>query len=437
MAITLEQYKQMRSTGKTPKEIAKQTRGFTGVKGVGVGIAKGIVSTAFGLGKIGTAVGRTLLPKIAEPSQNVFERQKPEILQPAGGFEKTGFIAEQLAEFLAPSGQLAKLEKGKSLFARAGTEATAFGGITAVQQGGITEDAKTAAIVGAAFPVAGAVLKGAKQLTGLGTQKVGEKIQKSVLRATEKDYRDGFKYENITKYSVGGSIKDTVAKTHVELNKLSNQLATKLKSTNATVNLKEVYAKTLNDVQKQSVSKFKQFGSSFAFSRAVKDLQKEVGVITKSNPYIDLYEATLVKRGAGTKGSWAYGQLDRNAVALESVYNTFYRNLREAIEKSAGGAGGEIAKINKQIGELIPISNAALRRLPVEQRNNAISLTESIGLFASMFDPAALSLVGANKLLRSGKFGQLLIRAGQSMKKEPLSRSAIGERALGGSLKNR
>src|SRR3972149_6501830 len=105
----------------------------------------------------------------ARPPQNVFEKPKPEILQPVGGFEKTGFIAEQLAEFLAPSGQLAKLEKGKSLFARAGTEATAFGGITAVQQGGITEDAKTAAIVGAAFPVAGAVLKGAKQLTGLGT----------------------------------------------------------------------------------------------------------------------------------------------------------------------------------------------------------------------------------------------------------------------------
>jgi hypothetical protein len=73
-----------------------------------------------------------------------------------------------------------------------------------------------------------------------------------------------------------------------------------------------------------------------------------------------------------------------------------------------------VKELNKQMSELIPISNAALRRLPVEQRNNMIGLTDSIGLFSSIFDPKALALIGANKLARSGKFGEFLMKVAES-----------------------
>jgi len=148
--------------------------------------------------------------------------------------------------------------------------------------------------------------------------------------------------------------------------------------------------------------------------------------------------AILIKRGAGTKGAWAFGQIDRDIAALEEVYTKFYLFLREEIIKSAGKQGGEFASLSREISELIPIANAALRRLPVEQRNNIISLTDSVGLFAAIFDPRALALIGANALSRSGQFGAFLVKVGERARQRaqtsPIDRSAIGERVFGGNL---
>jgi hypothetical protein len=62
-------------------------------------------------------------------------------------------------------------------------------------------------------------------------------------------------------------------------------------------------------------------------------------------------------------------------------------------------------------------SLAALRRLPVEQRNNALSLTDSIGLFSSIFDPKALLVLGATKAANSGRVGNVLQKAGAAIRK--------------------
>jgi hypothetical protein len=68
-----------------------------------------------------------------------------------------------------------------------------------------------------------------------------------------------------------------------------------------------------------------------------------------------------------------------------------------------------------RLSELIAIQNAALRRLPVEQRNNVFSLTDSIGFLASAFEPKALLLVGATKAAKSGKVGSALVKAGRKL----------------------
>ena len=135
---------------------------------------------------------------------------------------------------------------------------------------------------------------------------------------------------------------------------------------------------------------------------------------------VGLLKATDIKRGAGTKGSWAYNRPEPDANAIEKVYTTFYNKLKIAIEKNAPQG---VKEINKKMSDLIPISNAALRRLPVEQRNNIISLTDSIGLFSSMFDPRSLALIGANRLSKSGKFGQFLVNLAERTPK-----TGIGQR---------
>ena len=89
--------------------------------------------------------------------------------------------------------------------------------------------------------------------------------------------------------------------------------------------------------------------------------------------------------------------------------------LKGNIEKAAPEG---VREINQQLSELIPIQNAALRRLPVEQRNQAIGLTDSIGLFSAVFDPRALLILGATKASKSGRVGNVLQKTGAAMQKK-------------------
>jgi len=435
MAISLDEYKRLRRSGLTQQQISEQ-QGATGITGVGVGAGKGIGSTAFGLGQIGTRIGRALLPKALEPQQpTIYEKPKPSFLEPRGTAEKVGFGAEQIAEFLVPSSKIAKLERGAGLAKRSIIESGTFGGVTAAQTGGDTNEIKTAMIIGAAFPVVGAGIK-ALRPTGKIRKAVGEKIQQTVIRPTQRDVKDGFNIKNLTRYKIGGSLSETATKTHIELNKRVKQLQDITQSNTGKVNLSKVVTDTIKTLGKEE-NKFRKFGNIKALEKAVKDLKEETGRVIPKSGNVNLVEATYMKRGAGSKGAWAFGQPDRDAKALETVYTTFYHKLKKEIESAARNQGKDIQRINKEISDLIPISNAVIRRLPIDQRNNVLSLTDSIGLFSAVFDPRALLMVGANRLSKSGKFGEFLARTGQKAQERaiaPVQRGALRERAFGGTL---
>lgn len=392
------------------------------------GAAKGAGSTLFGIAKLG------------EKAVNYFGGdidlgEKPEFLQPKTTAEKIGYGAEQIAEFLIPSSKIAKAQefatagiKGAGILSKlgrtglkAGIEAAASGGVAAAQAGEFGENAKTAAIVGGVFSLFGSALGGAKELG----KPLGEKIQTTVIRPQQADIKDGFNIENVTKYKVGGSLEEMVTKVHVKLNNLAKNLATILKGSRAKVDMNSVIVATKAELVKDKAI---TFGSNRAIKNQLQGLRREVREVlgAKSDKIVDLFTATQIKRGAGTKGAWSFGRLEPEADAVEKVYTTFYRVLKTGIEKASKKAGMKIHNINKQISDLIPISNAALRRLPIEQRNNVISLTDGIGLFASMFDPKALAILGASKLSRSGRFGQFLINLSQKK-----ITSGVGKRVFG------
>lgn len=438
MAITLEEYKRLRSQGIPPEQIAQQSQGATGFKGFAVGAGKGALSTVQGISRLGAGTinlaqrAGSALGLPTQEAKPIFTEKFEESLQPQTGSEKAGFAVEKIAEFLAPSGALAKgISPTAGIVRRGVGEAVATGGITTAQTGEFGDEAKVSAIVGGLIPVAGAGLKAVRP-TGKFRKILGEKIQTSVIKPSQRDVKDGFNIQNLTKYNVGGSLEETIAKTHTEINKRTNRLNKILKRGEGLVNLQDVFTDTIKSL-KNKQGKFKEFGNIRANEKAIKDLQAEVNKVAPGDGLVDLVQATFMKRGAGTKSAWAFGQPDREAKALEKIYSQFYLSLKNAIEKSAGKSGGEIKKLNKEISELIPISNASLRRLPVASRNNAISLTDSIGLFASAFDPSALALIGANRLLKSGKFGAFLAKSAEkaSKTKEPVTRGAIGQRFLG------
>ena len=399
----------------------------------GIGIGKGILSSATGLGSLVERGIRSnlqqILPKTTEQKIGIANVQysDPTFLEkiiplqyrkPQGLEQKVGYAVEKGAEFLAPSGKISALEKGMTTLPRIATEAGIVGLQTAIQQGQLNSETATGAIIGGLIPMGGSILQ---RLKGT-TKTIGEKIIISKIKPSVREIEDGFKVENITKYNLGGSLENTLAKTQNKLNDLMVQLNQNLQASEQKINLNQILQET-NNTFKTTEVKTRLFGENKAIQRVLKNLKDEIKSVSKTSE-VNLMEATAIKRGAGTKGAWAYGRVEPDATAVEKVYSTFYNKLKTAIEKASPS---DIQGINKQMSDLIPISNAILRRLPVETRNNMISLTDSIGLFASVFDPKALALIGINKLARSGKFGAFLAKIGQRV----APTTGIGKRIFG------
>jgi hypothetical protein len=283
--------------------------------------------------------------------------------------------------------------------------------------------AVTGAITGAAFGLAEKGIKTFADLVG----KTGDKIQTSVIKPTQADIKDGFSIDTVKKYNLGGSLKQSFEKTDLKLDELSKKLNEKLTNTNSTIDLNLIYEKT---AKRLLGNKLENFGSNTQMEGAIEKLRNEISSVSGQNGLVSIPEAQLVKRASGHFGAWTYGVPTPEATASQKVYNTFYNELKTAIEE---GSPDGVKAINKEISNLIPVMNALIRRIPVAERNSAISLTDIITLSAASLEPRALALSLANFASKSGRVGALLgkaPKAGDTVKKgieslEPIVRSQI------------
>lgn len=395
---------------------------------VGVGIIKGVGQTARQLGSVAPTIASKIVEASGFGKQKPFEPISKEMVTPEGAAQKVGYGVEKFAEYLIPAGEAQAIKKiadvSKLLPRGLQTIATTLGksvvGATSLgTRAAIQEDnTKAAAVVGAALPVVGLGMK----LVGHLARGTGAKIQSAVIRPSAADVADGFKIQNLNKYDLGGSLNQTIAKSELYLNKLSNQLSVKLKGSKEFVDLNKVYLET---AKKLGGDKAAQFGEIGGVGRALQGLEKEIALVVGGEKgIVSVPTAQLIKQGAGKKGAWVFGNADPDARAVEKVYNAFYNTLKKEIEtRSPEG----VKEINRQMSEIIPVVHAALRRLPVAERNNVLSLTDYIGLSASVFDPTALSLLAAGRLQRSGRFGRLLYGTGQKLIQRPEKiRTSVG-----------
>jgi hypothetical protein len=255
-------------------------------------------------------------------------------------------------------------------------------------------------------------------LGGSAVSKIAEKgkdfgmaIAEKVIKPKAIDIKDGYKTSTLLKHNLFGSLDETLAKTSDKLNKLSDQLNTQLKGSTNKVNILNVLEETQNSLNKV---KAKNVGNLKQIDNVLKNLTDDIINVVDDAGNTSVVDAQAIKQGVGKKGAWQFGFKDPDATAREVVYNEFYKNARKAIEDAI--PEGNIKEINKQISELIPVQHAVIRRLPVENRANVLSLTDSIGLFASIFNPKALILTGAQTLSKSGKFAKFLVDAADMVK---------------------
>lgn len=285
---------------------------------------------------------------------------------------------------------------------------------------GIGEGLGTATVIGGGIPLVGtAVKKGLSKLFS-GT---AQKIEKSLVRPSKIDMEDGFKVENIKKYGITGNLTQKAQKVEQKLSDLTKQLKDKISSrSDAVIDLNDIADRTAKVIMSD---KGKTFGSITSTQKAMKGLVDEIELYSK-NGLVDLVEAQVIKQSAGKKGAWVYQFLDPDAKANEFVYSKFYRELRQEIEKKAPEG---VREINKQIGELIPIMHAIIRRIPVAERNNTLSLTDIITGGFAIGNPKAIGLFALNRALKSGNVANFLSKTGEILEKTP--KTNIGKRVFG------
>lgn len=448
MPINEEEYRQLRAQGVEPaeaiKQLSKQTQRKIGIEaetpfgGFIRGATKGIGSTLFGAGKLGQQIakqtaGRSIEALTGIPKEQLgtqFFEQKPEILEPIGRAQKIGFATEKVAEFLAPSSKIAQLEKGTRLLTRSFIEAAANSTIASVQKGRIDES-KNVAFFSAMFPIGGTAISSLRPTLGRGLQKVGEKIVTTVIRPTIQDIKDGFKSSSLTKYNiVGNTTEEFLAVAQKQIKEKGGQLSLLVK--NAFGNKKIIDLNKTFETTKRILVRSRRkeaFGDISSLRNGINKLQEEILDVARNKlGRVTFQHAQEIKQGAGLKGAWAYGRPDPDGRIAEKIYTTFYRVLKKQMENVGPK---QMRRLNKELHEIIPIMHAVTRRLPVEARNNVLSLTDSLGLYAAVFDPRALAIIGAKKLSRSGKLGGWLAQTGQRLQ-QTSQRGAIRERIFGG-----
>lgn len=375
---------------------AEPSQGVLG--GLVEGAAKGVANTVIGLGQmahrlpgVSTAVdalyGTPGLSKAAFPAAR-------EAVKPTTTAQKVGYGAEQMGEFFLPTGAAGKVGQAAEIAKSAGlTLAQTDSPTAALVAGGIT----------AAAPV---VINAAKK--GLGA--LSERVESALVKATKRDVQDGFTPANVFKYKLGGTLEQTYTKSQDRLKELSGKLqntlrASKMPSTD--IDVLDAWQRT---AQRVSGTPAEDVGMNAAIQRSLDTILDELNPVVGNGSAVDIVTANKLKQGFGKLGAWQHDPTGRTVTAdtkaMEKVANAFYDELKKEIEKKSIGP---VKAINKEISDIIAISNAVTRRIPVESRQNVINLGDMIGIGSGNW---LLSI--ANRVLRSGQAANVMSNVGAS-----------------------
>lgn len=147
---------------------------------------------------------------------------------------------------------------------------------------------------------------------------------------------------------------------------------------------------------------------------AINTYRKWATNLPEGGAKLTIDEAQTAKRAIGLKGAWEYNKTAADS-GMEKVSNELYNVVKAQVEEAtnnvatqAGEKAGRVKQINNELGDLMPIEQAMIRRLPVKARNNPLSLTDLM-LFATGHPIAGLShvlsrtMAGATATYAAGK----------------------------------
>lgn len=299
--------------------------------------------------------------------------------------------------------------------------------------GALQKNAPTSQVVqqGALGGTIGAVASG---ILGLVSKALGAAATKSLtlaVKPTAADFADGFDAQFAVKNGLTGDAVQIAQKTKDFMGGLTTQLKTALGNSDIGIDLANIFDNTKADLT-SSEGLDSNFLQNSNVQGALDKLENEVLQVNPSGE-LPLLRAQTIKQQTGMYGEWLNGAPDPEANAMSTVANSFYRNLKTAIENSV--PEGNIADINEQIQNAIPIMRAAIRRIPVAARASALSISDMLGLLGLSSTgglSAALPLV--QHAMGSGLVSQIAPTASNAFRAAIPALSASSPALLGGFL---
>jgi hypothetical protein len=237
------------------------------------------------------------------------------------------------------------------------------------------------------------------------------KIEDTILKASKRDIENGFKSQNVFKYNLGGRLGDSLDKTEKLINNLVGKANSLRGASKANISLDKIVVETAEDVLG---NKIENLGTNRRVASFFKEFVSELESIAPDGK-INTVDAQKIKVALGKLGSWVNGQRDLDAKAQEKVANAFYSKFKTAIENAVDDPK-ELQDLNKQLSELIPIQNVLLKRIPIANRNQALSLSDILTASAGFVDPKGWGLFVINQLSKSGRFASLLYKGSTKLK---------------------
>lgn len=331
---------------------------------------------------------------------------------PANANQALAKKATDVAAFFVPGAALGKaklaLQTGSGILdalVGAGLEGASAAGVSSAQKG-TTAGASGAAAAGALGTFASnAGLKAA----GNTANWLGQRIERALLKPSVASLEGQSEKELVKKiyqYDLGGTLGQTYDKVQAKIQQASDALRGVLKTSSA-----QGAGVSLNRIAKDVEGDYLDNPQAKAAVSRILD-HVEFGLnrqkITAGTGVLDLADANVAKQAVGDMGAWLH-DLRGNTVSdadkvTEDVANKFYGRLKTEIEQNATGP---VKAYNKVISDLLPIRQAIIRRIPVADRANVLSMADMLGLSAH-----TLGLSLANRLLNSGLAANLLVKGG-------------------------
>lgn len=388
--------------------------------------AKGIVKSGLGMIEGGGKLIRSI-PVVGPALASVGSVTLPVSTKPSNMNQQVGKTAGDIAAFFAPASALTKaktaLQTARPLvnaLTEMGLEGASATGISGLQTG----DPKAALTTG----LATAATTGAVQALKPAARMLGEKIEKVLIRPQKADLADGFQVGNVFKYGLGGTLKNTIEQSDTKLNGLNQSLSQVLTASPTRIDVLDALQEA--DTRMRKAAEAGHSSLSYPEMKRSSDLllEKLLPLVTGNggDPVVDLAKANQAKRIVGDIGAWTHGlggqvSMGTDANALEQYANTLYDVLKNRIE---GAATGPVKSLNKAMSDIIAVRRAAIRRLPVAERQNVIGLTDALA--AVKGGPGGIALSIMNHVLKSGHAAKALVAGSEASSAAPVTGRVVG-----------